>query len=210
MQDCQIDGHLMASSLSKRQMRRRAKRGGQEAGSEASAEAEREEESQRESIEGKGPKGLLVNHAYAVLDVRVLSDLGGQRMIKVRNPWGRLQGEGWSGDWGSRSMLWQAHPAAAKELNYRGAEAEPGVFWITYEDFVVHMNRLYICRIFPLHWHNLTVRPARQRSSTFVPVSSTFVPVRKYFCTSKQALYRCGASGAGIRAGAPPLSRPAS
>ena len=30
------------------------------------------------------PQGLLVNHAYAVLDVQTLPDLGGLRMVKVR------------------------------------------------------------------------------------------------------------------------------
>ena len=34
------------------------------------------------------------------MDVQTISDLGGLRLIKIRNPWAQLGGLGWSGDWG--------------------------------------------------------------------------------------------------------------
>ncbi|EKX42458.1 hypothetical protein GUITHDRAFT_164093 [Guillardia theta CCMP2712] len=103
--------------------------------------------------EAQGPCGLLVNHGYAILDVETIPD-NGFRLVKVRNPWGTNSGV-WDGDWGEDSALWSIYPEVSKHL---GRMQEPGVFWMSYEDLVDRFNKLYICRVFPLNWHNLCVR----------------------------------------------------
>jgi len=110
--------------------------------------------------EAQGPLGLLVNHGYAILDVETIPD-NGFRLVKVRNPWGTNSGV-WDGDWGQDSALWSIYPEVSK---YLVATPEPGVFWMSYEDLVDRFNQLYICRVFPLNWHNLCVRSEWTKSS---------------------------------------------
>lgn len=45
-------------------------------------------------------KGIVSSHAYAILEV---AEVGTERIIKMRNPWG--QGE-WKGDWSDGSTKW--------------------------------------------------------------------------------------------------------
>lgn len=45
--------------------------------------------------------GLVEAHAYAFLDVRELPS--GDRLVKIRNPWGKTE---WNGAWSDSSELW--------------------------------------------------------------------------------------------------------
>ena len=55
-----------------------------------------------------GPGGLLPNHAYSVVDCRVLPD--GTRLVRVHNPWAA---GGWQGAWAAESREWLDHGALA-------------------------------------------------------------------------------------------------
>jgi calpain-15 len=68
--------------------------------------------------------GLQKDHAYSILDVRLVR--GGHRLVKLRNPWGRFE---WKGAWGDTSPEWQKYPALRRELN-PVSDADDGVFWI--------------------------------------------------------------------------------
>ncbi len=44
--------------------------------------------------------GIALGHAYSILDVR---EVRGERLIKLRNPWGKTE---WKGDWSDKSARW--------------------------------------------------------------------------------------------------------
>lgn len=48
-----------------------------------------------------GGPGLCAGHAYALIDCQTLSN--GQRLCRLRNPWGRFE---WTGAWSDNSPLW--------------------------------------------------------------------------------------------------------
>lgn len=57
------------------------------------------------TIEEKSNLGLVSGHAYTILDVRNILDINGnpQRLLKVRNPWGKFE---WKGAFSDTSQLW--------------------------------------------------------------------------------------------------------
>merc|ERR1712070_441635 len=61
------------------------------------------------------------------------------RLLQIRNPWG--QGE-WTGDWSDKSDLWKEHANVAKAVKY--TDADDGSFWMSWEDFCKHWERIGI------------------------------------------------------------------
>jgi len=99
-------------------------------------------------MEDEGDSGIIKNHAYTILDV---TEAGGFHFVRVRNPWGK--GE-WTGDWSDRSTWWDDYPEILQELSSNpkkpwSRDSTDGTFWITFEDFCTHYNKIYVCRIFP-------------------------------------------------------------
>lgn len=58
-------------------------------------------------------------------------------MLHIRNPWG--EGE-WTGPWSDNSPLWEQYPDIKTELY--DVNADDGVFWMAFEDFVKVRGRL--------------------------------------------------------------------
>ncbi|KAH7221777.1 hypothetical protein B0J15DRAFT_599938 [Fusarium solani] len=75
------------------------------------------------------PDGILEAHSYVVMDARKLES--GERLVKLRDPRGKV-GEGtWKGSWSDGSKEWTIQ--ALKELGHTfGSDS---VFWMSYEDF---------------------------------------------------------------------------
>mmetsp|Transcript_16174 Transcript_16174/g.21413 ORF Transcript_16174/g.21413 Transcript_16174/m.21413 type:complete len:978 (+) Transcript_16174:224-3157(+) len=99
-------------------------------------------------MEDEDESGIIKNHAYTILDV---TEAGGFHFVRVRNPWGK--GE-WRGDWSDRSTWWDDYPEILQELSSNpdkpwSRDTQDGTFWITFEDFCTHYNKIYVCRIFP-------------------------------------------------------------
>ena len=80
--------------------------------------------------------GLLANHAYSILDVK---ELHGLRLLKVRNPWGRIS---WRGNWSFNSPSWTPELLELFKINPRemNSNADNGVFWISYFDFLKYFH----------------------------------------------------------------------
>lgn len=102
---------------------------------------------EKAKIEADAGNGLHMGHAYSLLDVgeiRVPGAQGGvERLVKVRNPWGR--GE-WEGAYGDRSDERVAHEAEIDRVfNQSVGRAEQvavdfndGTFFMTFADWMRH------------------------------------------------------------------------
>lgn len=101
--------------------------------------------------QGKGDvhqtdQGVLVNHAYTLLDVSEVGGVDKTRLLKLRNPWG--SGE-WKGAWSDESGEWKTTLGkdVQRQLSYT-IEGNDGTFMISWEDFQQQFNRIYVCRVY--------------------------------------------------------------
>eukprot|EP00756_Hemistasia_phaeocysticola_P008073 Hpha_TRINITY_DN14485_c3_g1::TRINITY_DN14485_c3_g1_i1::g.157968::m.157968/K08582/CAPN15; calpain-15 len=83
---------------------------------------------------GQMTKGLVGSHAYTILDAR---DVGGFKLIKLRNPWGR--GE-WEGRWSDKSPLWNENKSVASSVGK--TDGDDGMFWMQFEDFITYFDAI--------------------------------------------------------------------
>ena len=73
--------------------------------------------------------------------------------MKVRNPWGI---NGWTGKFSDEDETWDDHKGLRERLdNYQFAD--DGKFWMTYEDWYMNFNKLYVCKIFPPTWEQFAI-----------------------------------------------------
>jgi hypothetical protein len=87
--------------------------------------------------------GLLMRHAYGILDIVKLSL--GVTLVKLRNPWGKLE---WTGDWSDHSPLWNA-----KLRTEAGSSvADDGVFFMSVDDVKQRFTTLFVCKLVPSSW----------------------------------------------------------
>jgi hypothetical protein len=82
--------------------------------------------------------GILLNHAYGVMRA---VDFEGNRLLRVRNPWGK--GE-WTGAWSDGAAEW----TPAREAALEQTQADDGTFFIEFSDFIEQYNKFYICRLY--------------------------------------------------------------
>jgi len=88
--------------------------------------------------------GLVMDHAYGVLDVRYVDR---KRLVRLRNPWGHRE---WRGAWSDNSKEWQTYPRIKRLLNFK--PADDGSFWMAFEDFMANFENLDVCQVFPDSW----------------------------------------------------------
>lgn len=96
--------------------------------------------------------GLVARHAYPVLDCR---HLGGHRLLRLKNPWGRVR---WRGPFAPGDPRWKA--VKAKAVGARNSNrlisqllghdpehetTDDGHFWIEWEDVLRYFSHLYLC-----------------------------------------------------------------
>ena len=79
--------------------------------------------------------GLISAHAYSVL---AAYDVGGVRLLKLRNPWGKQE---WTGDFSDKSPLWTDE--AKRIVGY--TDADDGIFCMTITDFFAMMSSYTVC-----------------------------------------------------------------
>ena len=100
--------------------------------------------------EFKKPNGLIMGHAYSILDTDKVYRNGHEiRLIQLRNPWGKDE---WNGDWSDTSSLWTREERERLEVYHH--ECNDGIFWMRFEDFLREFNELHICKVDPTYTYN--------------------------------------------------------
>uniref|UniRef100_A0A8C4U2G9 Calpain 9 n=1 Tax=Falco tinnunculus TaxID=100819 RepID=A0A8C4U2G9_FALTI len=96
--------------------------------------------------EAKTPFGLIKGHAYSVTGISEVSYRGQQvQLIRIRNPWGNVE---WNGPWSDNSPEW--HSVSLSEQRRLSQTAlDDGEFWMRFEDFKVHFDKVEICNLTP-------------------------------------------------------------
>ncbi|ETN39894.1 uncharacterized protein HMPREF1541_06120 [Cyphellophora europaea CBS 101466] len=87
-------------------------------------------------------RGLVEGHAYSIMEAR---ELRGERLLKVRNPWGKRE---WAGKWSDGSEQWDAE--WMKILDHKFGN--DGIFWISYDDLLKRYQHFDRTRIFTDEW----------------------------------------------------------
>lgn len=86
--------------------------------------------------------GISEGHAYVIMEARQLST--GQRLVKLRNPWGKGKKGNWEGPWSDGSK--EFTPEAQAELNHKFGN--DSVFWISFEDLLRKYQHFDRTRLF--------------------------------------------------------------
>ncbi|ROT38139.1 calpain clp-1 [Sodiomyces alkalinus F11] len=86
--------------------------------------------------------GISEGHAYVLMEAKTLKS--GQRLLKLRNPWGKIRKGIWEGAWSDGSKEWT--PDAQAELNHMFGNDSS--FWISYEDFLNKFQHIDRTRLF--------------------------------------------------------------
>ncbi|KAI5465326.1 hypothetical protein BGZ63DRAFT_373306 [Mariannaea sp. PMI_226] len=86
--------------------------------------------------------GISEGHAYIVMEAKTLST--GERLVKLRNPWGNLRKGLWEGPWSDGSKEWTKE--AQEELGHKfGSDS---VFWISFNDLIRKYSHFDRTRLF--------------------------------------------------------------
>uniref|UniRef100_A0A2K5RLM8 Calpain 14 n=1 Tax=Cebus imitator TaxID=2715852 RepID=A0A2K5RLM8_CEBIM len=89
--------------------------------------------------------GLVDGHAYTLTGIRkVTCKHRPEYLVKLRNPWGKVE---WKGDWSDSSSKWELLSPKEKILLLR--KDNDGEFWMTLQDFKEHFVLLVICKLTP-------------------------------------------------------------
>ena len=101
------------------------------------------------SIEAELGLGILQNHAYSILQ---MSQDVGQKLFKLRNPWGK--GE-WSGKYSDKWIRDNGSEALKEQLKY--VDADDGMFWMCYDDLQMYFTHIYLCDVAPSTWQSFRI-----------------------------------------------------
>ena len=86
-------------------------------------------------------EGLVDDHAYTLMGAHTIyldNNETTERLMKIRNPFGRKE---WTGDWGDKSSLWTART----RLQVNGEDQEDGIFFISFNHFMKFFTATSIC-----------------------------------------------------------------
>lgn len=84
--------------------------------------------------------GLLLNHAYSM--TKVTETRSGQRLVRLRNPWGTVE---WLGAWSPHSAEWNLLPK--QEVWALEGGNGNGEFWMSFEEFKEQFNSIDMCHL---------------------------------------------------------------
>ena len=135
-----------------------------------------------EEREEEREDGLYSGHAYSVTNTATVKGSDGQtyNLVQVRNPWG--SGE-WNGDWSDTSELWT--PETRKQLH--ADEGDDGIFWMSWESFVVGFQTIGICKIHPnFYWNYVEATPQIQEGVCYQTVLIDIKTPGEYYFSVEQ------------------------
>jgi calpain-15 len=102
--------------------------------------------------------GVVSRHAYSILGVYQYGD---ERLVKMRNPWGKHE---WTGDWSDKSERWTED---AKTKLQHNPDLNDGIFFIGIKDFDAHFHDVAVCKVHePYHYKFLKFSHPPQCPST--------------------------------------------
>ena len=119
--------------------------------------------------------GLDTAHAYTVLGIH---EINGEKVIRLRNPWG--SGE-FSGDWSDYSSKWTEE--LKKKFNYY--EKEDGDFFMGYKDFIRYFIKMGIAK-FHQGWSSTKLKIKKSEATkcqlikVTIPQDNTLVYLQLY------------------------------
>ncbi|KAM3912251.1 calpain-2 catalytic subunit-like [Leptodactylus fuscus] len=93
--------------------------------------------------EMRTPEGLVKGHAYSIIGVSEV-EYNRRRipLIRLRNPWGKVE---WNGRWSDNSSSWSLLDNATRQnLQLQGDDGE---FWMQMDDFLRYFDTLEICNL---------------------------------------------------------------
>ncbi|XP_062033682.1 calpain-12 [Lepus europaeus] len=89
--------------------------------------------------------GLVRGHAYSVTGThKLFLGFTKVRLLRLRNPWGRVE---WTGAWSDSCPRWDSLPAQWRDALQ--VQKEDGEFWMELQDFLHHFNTVQICSLSP-------------------------------------------------------------
>ena len=86
--------------------------------------------------------GLAEGHAYSLLaGFDVPTPSGTQRLVKLRNPWGKFE---WSGNWNDNDRKWDnVDPKVKSNIGY--SKQDDGIFFMEFKDYIHYFDAAQIC-----------------------------------------------------------------
>ncbi|XP_061669201.1 calpain-3b [Syngnathoides biaculeatus] len=99
-------------------------------------------------MESRTEHGLVRGHAYSVIALEECDEVakdGRIRLIRLRNPWGRVL---WKGPWCPNSKKWDTISIADRN-NLKKQTVEESEFWMSFDDFKRNYTKLEICNLTP-------------------------------------------------------------
>ncbi|XP_012870089.1 PREDICTED: calpain-9 isoform X1 [Dipodomys ordii] len=96
--------------------------------------------------EARTPLGLIKGHAYTVTGIDQVIVQGQKiELIRIRNPWGQVE---WTGPWSDSSPEWRSIDLA-EQTRLCHTALDDGEFWMAFEDFKAHFDKVEICNLTP-------------------------------------------------------------
>uniref|UniRef100_A0A3Q2YPX0 Calpain-3 n=1 Tax=Hippocampus comes TaxID=109280 RepID=A0A3Q2YPX0_HIPCM len=96
-------------------------------------------------MQSKTELGLVRGHAYSIIALEEVAKDSKMRLIRLRNPWGRVL---WKGPWSANSKEWSTISIADRN-NLKKQTVEESEFWMSFDDFKRNYTKLEICNLTP-------------------------------------------------------------